>query len=111
VSRLLEQVGASVAVLPSGELLTVELQHFRPDLLLIDIGLPGEDGHSLVRRIRQLAPADGGAVPAVSLSAHARSEDRARALESGFQEYLTKPVDAALLIATIRRLVSSENAD
>ena len=46
----------------------------------------------------------GGSIPAVSLTAHARSEDRQRALESGFQEFLTKPVDAPLLIATIRRL-------
>lgn len=105
VARLLEKVGAEVAVLPSGEGLASELQHVRPDVLLIDIGLPGEDGHALVRRIRRLPAADGGAIPAVSLTAHARSEDRARALESGFQEYLTKPVDPALLIATIRRLV------
>lgn len=107
VARLLEKVGAAVAVLPSGEALTNELQEFRPHLLLIDIGLPGEDGYSLVRRIRRMPPDEGGAIPAVSLTAHARSEDRARAIESGFQEYLTKPVDAARLIATISRLVKS----
>jgi CheY-like chemotaxis protein len=66
--------------------------------------MPGEDGYALMRRVRRLAPGRGGDVPAVSLTAHARNEDRARAMASGFQDHLPKPIDLPLLVATVRRL-------
>ncbi len=106
VSTLLRQAGAQVLALESGEAIQDSLERLRPHVLLIDIGMPGEDGYSLIRRIRQLPASLGGSVPAVSLTAHARNEDRARAMASGFQEHLPKPVDVPLLITTVRRLAA-----
>ena len=98
VSRVLERAGAVVLALPSGATIETAMADFRPDVLLLDIGMPGEDGYSLIRRIRSF---DGARVPAVSLTAHARDEDRAHALASGFQAHLPKPVQFAVLIRTL----------
>lgn len=105
VSRVLEQSGASVVALESGATISDLLARGDVDLLLLDIGMPDEDGYQLIRRIRKLPAAAGGAVPAISLTAHARSEDRARALGSGFQDHLPKPIDVPALIAAIRAVV------
>lgn len=106
LARLLEAAGAEVLALESGATIVAALTEFRPDVLLIDIGMPGEDGYSLIRRIRALPATAGGATPALSLTAHARSEDRARALASGFQQHLPKPISFAALVAAIRELTS-----
>ncbi|MGI2908075.1 chemotaxis protein CheB [Tolypothrix sp. VBCCA 56010] len=74
------------------------------DVLLSDISMPGEDGYTLIRRVRQLSAEAGGQIPAAALTAHARSEDRTEALAAGFQMHLTKPVAAeqlALAVATL----------
>jgi CheY-like chemotaxis protein len=76
----------------------------RPDILLSDIGMPGEDGYSLIRRIRTLAPCDGGTIPAAAITAYNRSEDRLLALDAGFQLHLAKPVDPSDLVAAVVRL-------
>jgi signal transduction histidine kinase/ActR/RegA family two-component response regulator len=109
VTRLLEQRGAIVASLPSGEGIESALASHRPHVLLFDIGMPGEDGYVLIRRVRQLESRDGGSTPAVSLTAHARNEDRARALASGFQQHLAKPIDVPLLVSTIHALAQVES--
>ena len=70
-------------------------------MLVSDIGMPDEDGLSLMARVRQLDPTSGGATPSIALTAFARPEDRARALAAGFTAFLTKPVDLALLISTV----------
>ena len=106
VATMLESVGAQVRALESGAAVQYTLARMQPHVLVIDIGLPDEDGYSLIRRIRQLPAGDGGRTPAVSLTAHARNEDRARAMTSGFQEHLPKPVDLPLLVATLRRLAT-----
>ena len=102
VSRLLEQTGAKVVALEGGAHVEQALAEHRPDVLLIDIGMPFEDGYTLVRRIRKLPTAAGGRTPAISLTAHARNEDRNRALDSGFQDHLPKPIDTAALVVAIR---------
>jgi len=81
------------------------LSERRPHAMIVDIAMPGMDGHALLGRIRELG---GGMarIPAIALTAFARDEDRRRALASGFQVHLTKPVDSAALltaIATLRR--------
>jgi CheY-like chemotaxis protein len=81
----------------------------RPDVVLCDIGLPLEDGYVLVRKIRALPAADGGDVPVVALTAYARADDRARALASGFQAHLAKPVDPATLVGTLLEVCSASN--
>jgi PAS domain S-box-containing protein len=73
----------------------------RPDVLLSDVAMPGEDGLSLIRRVRQLPPESGGRTPAAAISAYAGAADRRKALLAGFQHHLAKPVDPARLLAVI----------
>ncbi len=82
---------------------------WRPNVLLCDIAMPGEDGYSLMSQIR--ARTDGTLVPAIALTAYAREQDRRRALASGYQMHLPKPVEPAHLIdavlaACARRVVT-----
>ncbi len=71
------------------------------DVLISDIGMPNEDGYSLIRKLRQLEAQRGSRMPAVALTAYARSDDRTKALLAGFQMHLTKPVDAAELATVV----------
>jgi PAS domain S-box-containing protein len=75
-----------------------------PDVVISDLEMPGEDGFSLIRRLRALPPDAGGATPALALTAYAQESDRRAALEAGFQDHLAKPVDALALVETIGRL-------
>jgi signal transduction histidine kinase/CheY-like chemotaxis protein len=102
VSQLLEQAGARVVALASGEAIEAALRSAVPDLLLVDIGMPGEDGYTLMRRVRRLPPEAGGTTPAISLTAHARNEDRVRALAAGFDDHLPKPIEVAALVQAVR---------
>jgi signal transduction histidine kinase len=100
----LQQCGAEVAAFGSVPEALAWFDHSVPDVLLSDIGVPIEDGYSLIRKVRARLPALGGNVPAAALTAYARAEDRLRALEAGYQTHLAKPVDPAELIATVARL-------
>jgi signal transduction histidine kinase/DNA-binding response OmpR family regulator len=71
----------------------------RPDILLSDIGMPGEDGYALIRRIRTLPPALGGSIPAAAITAYTRAEDRSLAMDAGYQLHLSKPINPSALIA------------
>jgi PAS domain S-box-containing protein len=82
------------------------LDEWEADVLVSDIGLPGEDGYDLIRKIRQRPAERGGRIPAVALTAYARAEDRIRALSSGYQMHVTKPVEPAELIVVIKTLIS-----
>ena len=104
LSLSLQQCGAEVAAFGSVPEALASFDLVVPDVLLSDIGVPGEDGYSLIRKVRALPPALGGNVPAAALTAYARAEDRLRALEAGYQTHLAKPVDPAELIATVARL-------
>jgi CheY-like chemotaxis protein len=73
----------------------------RPDALVTEIALRGEDGYELLRQIRQYEADHGGLLPAVALTSYARGEDRARVLAAGFQVHLPKPVDPVDLTAAI----------
>jgi CheY-like chemotaxis protein len=79
-------------------------RRFHPDVLISDIGMPGEDGYSLIRRIRALPGLEGGRVPALALTAFAREEDRARSLAAGFTTHIRKPVDLGKLTGAIAEL-------
>jgi PAS domain S-box-containing protein len=76
-----------------------------PDIVVSDIGLPGVDGYDLMEQIRRKSVADGGGVPAIALTAYARSEDRTRALLAGYQAHLAKPVEPSELVATVASFV------
>ena len=81
--------------------------NFNPSVLVFDIELPGEDGYSLIRRVRDSQ--DGRPrIPAIALTAYARPEDRARALQAGFDGYLTKPVEPTSLTSLVGSLLNSE---
>jgi CheY-like chemotaxis protein/anti-sigma regulatory factor (Ser/Thr protein kinase) len=77
----------------------------RPGVLVSDIEMPGQDGYSLIRKVRSLGPEQGGKTPAVALTAFGRPEDRIRSLRAGFNLHLTKPVDPAELIASVASMI------
>jgi CheY-like chemotaxis protein len=104
VKQLLEQAGADVTAAASAEEALEELRRAPPDVLLSDIGMPGQDGYELIRRVRQLAPEQGGRVPAAALTAFAHGEHRQQALSAGFQLYLPKPIEPSELTAAVARL-------
>jgi signal transduction histidine kinase/CheY-like chemotaxis protein len=110
VNVILTECGAVVRVVASAHEAYREVRGWRPDVLLADIGMPGEDGYSLLRRVRALPPAEGGAVPAAALTAYARVEDRNRALAAGFQEHMSKPVLARELARSVANLARMQPA-
>ena len=71
----------------------------RPDVLVNDIGIFEEDGYSLIRQMRAVAPERGGSTPVVGRTDYARSEDRLKVILAGFQMHMAKPVEAAELLA------------
>jgi CheY-like chemotaxis protein len=106
VRLVLEHQGATVVPLASAAEALEALPSAPPDVLMADIEMPGEDGYSLIRRVRELAPEQGGTVPAVALTAYASSQDRVNALLAGYSAHLSKPVPAAELVAVVARLAA-----
>jgi len=104
--RALQQYGADVTAVDSSAsaLEALDVEPF--DVLLSDLGMPGEDGFALIRRVRARPPARGGRVPAVALSAYARSEERARAVLAGFDAHVAKPIEPAALSAAVLQAAS-----
>jgi CheY-like chemotaxis protein len=103
--EILEITGASVAAASSAAEALELVASWRPDVLIADIGMPRMDGFELIRRIRQHPDGALHGMPAVALTAYARSEDRLKALSSGFQIYITKPIDPGELMVAIAALV------
>jgi CheY-like chemotaxis protein/anti-sigma regulatory factor (Ser/Thr protein kinase) len=103
ISAALEQLGAWVASAASAAEALEEMRRFQPDVLVADIGMPGEDGYSLIRRVRELE-GDLGNTPAMALTAYAGEADRERALKAGFQLHLPKPVEPQVLAAAVASL-------
>ncbi|MCW1886058.1 PAS domain-containing protein [Luteolibacter flavescens] len=106
VERLLVGCGATVHTATSTAQAYELVKRHLPDVIVSDIGMPGEDGYSFMRRVRELPPAEGGRARALAVTAYARSIDRVRALESGFQMHIAKPVDPAELIASVAALAA-----
>ena len=104
---ILQQNGMTVTTAATAgegyELLT----RLKPDILLSDIAMPGEDGLSLMRRVRLLPPGGGGQVPAAALSAYAGAGDKRQAFLAGFQHHIAKPVDPTHLLAVIASMVGA----
>lgn len=97
--EVLESHGATTAGASSASEALELVSCGHPDIIFSDIGMPGEDGYSLIRRIRELPVAEGGRTPAAAVSAFQGAQDRLRALREGFQMYLVKPVDLPSIIA------------
>ena len=100
VTTMLERSGAQVLAVSSTHEALDSMEKWKPDVLIADIGMPIEDGYSLIRKVRALPSDRGGQTPALALTAYARTEDRIRALSEGYQMHLAKPVDR-LELATI----------
>jgi PAS domain S-box-containing protein len=98
---ILQQNGMLVMTAASAGEAFALVERLRPDILLSDIAMPGEDGLSLIRRVRMLPIDRGGQVPAAALSAYAGAEDHSKALKAGFQQHIPKPVDPVHLLAVI----------
>jgi PAS domain S-box-containing protein len=104
VKRLLEMAGATVSMAGSASEAIESILAARPDVLVCDIGMPAEDGYSFIRQLRVLEESQERTLPAVALTAYARSEDRTKAIRSGFQNHLAKPVEPAELLAIVSSL-------
>jgi len=104
--RLLEESGARVLIATSAEEALSILTTESPDVLVSDVGMPGRDGYQLIREVR----ANGIRMPAVALTAFARSEDRTKALLSGFQSHVAKPFEPAELLVTVAALAGKMGA-
>ncbi len=108
LGTVLSRSGARVRTSASAREALEALDEFRPDVLICDIGMPGEDGYWLMRSVRARSIAQGGGVPAIALTAYARPEDRARALEAGYQLHVPKPVLPGDLLAAVAGLAGRE---
>jgi PAS domain S-box-containing protein len=106
VATLLSGLGAEVVKVASASEALQEIVTTKPDLLLADIAMPGEDGYELMRKVRLLPSHQGGAIAAAALTAHGSAEDRNRAFEAGYQLHIPKPVlpdDLAVTVASLAR--------
>jgi signal transduction histidine kinase/ActR/RegA family two-component response regulator len=101
---VLHERGARVIAVGSAAEAVAQLELETPMAMVADIGMPGEDGRSMIARIRRRPPARGGTVPAIALSAYARSEDREAALQAGFDDFLTKPALPAEVVRALAAL-------
>jgi PAS domain S-box-containing protein len=104
IGEVLKGCGSEVIITRSAAEALEALEQHKPDILISDLGMPDEDGYSLIEKIRALPSARGGNIPAAALTAYARAEDRMRVLRSGFQFHLPKPVDSAELVTVVASL-------
>jgi signal transduction histidine kinase/CheY-like chemotaxis protein len=107
---ILTECGARVIAVSNAAEAIGQLSLEIPAVIVGDVGMPGEDGLTMIRRIRQRSPAAGGRVPAVALSAYARVEDREAALGAGFDEFLAKPAMPADVVRVIAALKGAHSA-
>jgi signal transduction histidine kinase/CheY-like chemotaxis protein len=107
IREVLKECGSEVILSRSAAEALEAIEQFKPDILISDLGMPDEDGYSLISKIRALPAERGGQIPAAALTAYARAEDRMRVLRSGFQFHLPKPVDSAELVTVVASLAGS----
>ncbi len=108
ITLLLERFGAVVTAAPGAREALEILERERPDVLITDIEMPGEDGYALIRKVRALPVGRGGQTPAAALTGLWSAEDRAQILRAGFQYHVPKPVDARRLVAIVGLLAAKE---
>lgn len=106
VTLILEQCGASVSAVGTAAQARAEIVRQVPNVLLLDIGMPGEDGFALIGQVKLLESKIGCTIPAIAITAYAGPRDRDRILEAGFRVHLAKPVEPELLIEQVARLAS-----
>ncbi len=106
LSHILLIAGADVEVADSAMAARQILARWKPDVLISDIGMPGEDGYALIKFVRALHPDEISTVPAIALTAYARGQDRETALKAGYQMHLVKPIPPADLVDAILQLTT-----
>jgi PAS domain S-box-containing protein len=111
LKTVLEGCGAMVTEAGSAAEAFAALESTKPDVLVSDIGMPGENGYELIRRVRALPAERGGRVPAAALTAYAGPKDRRRALLAGFHTHLAKPVEPDELLAVVASLGARKRAE
>jgi hypothetical protein len=110
LGTMLKRYGVKVTSTKSAaEALSVFDSDELPDVLISDIGMPDEDGYDLIRKVRALPPEKGSQTPAIALTGYASKKDRERALESGYQQHIAKPIEQADIIAAIAKLIGRGN--
>ena len=105
IGRALEDRGATITVADNSRDAIDLLEHSDFDVLLADIAMPEEDGYSLIRRIRSSVAGRLASIPAAAVTAHARADERRRALAEGYQVHVAKPVEPFELVRTVNHLV------
>jgi signal transduction histidine kinase/ActR/RegA family two-component response regulator len=110
LKTVLSKHGARVTTASSAAAALDLISRVKPHVLISDIGMPGTDGYALMRTVRALPPERGGQVPAVALTAYAREQDRKRAIDAGYQLYLSKPIEVAQLSASVAHLINHGNS-
>jgi signal transduction histidine kinase/ActR/RegA family two-component response regulator len=106
LSFALEEYGAKVTAVSSVAEALAVIEKLKPDALLSDVGMPTEDGYTLIRKVRELERHQGGCIPAIAITAYAREEDRLCAMEAGFQMHIAKPIEPAKLVAAVASLTN-----
>jgi PAS domain S-box-containing protein len=108
IQTVLEKQGAEVMVAGSAREALAAFESFKPNVLVSDIGMPDEDGYALIRQVRARDKTQGGAIPAVAVSAYVGEENRRQALSAGFQLHVAKPIDPEELASAVKKLVNSK---
>jgi CheY-like chemotaxis protein len=111
IAMMLRERGARVGTASNGAEAMQQLAECVPDVLVSDIGLPGEDGHALLKRVRAWAEARDEWVPAIALTAYAGAEDARRAYRAGFQVHMAKPLEPSVLLEAVARLAGRIDVD
>lgn len=106
LTSVLQQSGAIVTAVSSAREALRQLDQIDPHVLISDIGMPIEDGYQLIRTIREREGSEGSRLPAIALTAYARNEDRQKAIESGFELHVPKPVEPKSLVAAIAQVAN-----
>jgi signal transduction histidine kinase/CheY-like chemotaxis protein len=110
LQQILQHSGATIMAASNAGTALALLERERPDVIVSDIGMPDIDGFELMRRIRRRTAGAGGAIPAIALTAFTRQDDRHKAMQAGFDDYLAKPVEPGSLVAHIAQAVGQRGA-
>ncbi|HKP84541.1 MAG TPA: PAS domain S-box protein [Blastocatellia bacterium] len=105
IKFILEQCESVVKTSASASEAIISIEDWKPDVLVSDIEMPGESGYELIRQVRDAESGGGNRLPAVALTAHARTEDRMRALSAGYDDHIAKPVEPEELMTVIASLL------
>jgi CheY-like chemotaxis protein len=111
LTAILVRCGANVHAAASAQEAFDAMPDFRPHLIVSDIGMPGQDGYALIRRVRALAVEAGGLTPAIALTGFSSARDQRAALEAGFYIHLAKPVDPVELLSAASSLTQARAVD